>query len=83
MTMLKLVKSVAGNGFTTHGFRSCFRDWAGDQTAYAHEVIEFALAHQIPDKASASYRRYRAIEKRRELMSDWGAYCRSLNGSKG
>ena len=75
MTMLKTVKSVAGNGFTTHGFRSCFRDWAGDQTAYAHEVIEFALAHQIPDKASASYRRYRAIEKRRELMSDWGAYC--------
>jgi integrase len=75
MAMLELLKGMAGNGYTVHGFRSSFRDWAGDQTSHAHEVIEFALAHGIPNKASAAYRRYRAIEKRRELMSEWAAYC--------
>jgi integrase len=60
---------------TVHGFRSSFRDWAGDRTAYAHDVIEFALAHKIPDKASAAYRRYRALDKRRRLMADWSTYC--------
>jgi integrase len=66
-----------GGGFTVHGFRSTFRDWAGDRTAYPHEVIEFALAHSIPDKASAAYRRYRALDKRRRLMSEWSRYCYS------
>src|SRR5262245_28292090 len=44
-------------GLTVHGFRSCFRDWAGDQTPFASEVIDFALAHSISDTASAAYRR--------------------------
>jgi len=65
------------SGYTVHGFRSSFRDWAGDRTAYAHDVIEFALAHQIPNKASAAYRRYRALDKRRRLMGDWSDYCAS------
>ena len=52
-----------------------FSDWAGDKSSHPHEVIEFALAHGIPNKATAAYRRYRAIEKRRELMSEWAAYC--------
>ena len=75
MAMLQLLRGLAGNGYTVHGFRSAFRDWAGDQTSHAHEVVEFALAHQIPDKASAAYRRYRAIDKRRALMAEWAAYC--------
>ena len=60
---------------TVHGFRSSFRDWAGDRTAYPHEVIEFALAHGIPDKTKDAYRRYRALDKRRRLMQDWAQYC--------
>jgi integrase len=56
---------------TVHGFRSSFRDWAGDRTAFSHEVIEFALAHGIPDQSKAAYRRYRALEKRRKLMEAW------------
>jgi integrase len=75
MALLELLKGMAGNGYTVHGFRSSFSDWAGDKTAHAHEVIEFALAHGIPNKATAAYRRYRAIEKRRALMEDWAAYC--------
>jgi integrase len=60
---------------TVHGFRSSFRDWAGDRTVFPHEVIEFALAHGIPEKTKAAYRRYRALEKRRKLMEAWAQYC--------
>ena len=67
----------AKGDYTVHGFRSAFRDWAGDRTAYPHDVIEFALAHGIPNKASAAYRRYRGLDKRRRLMADWSTYCES------
>ena len=70
-------------GLTVHGFRSCFRDWAGDQTPFASEVIDFALAHSIPDKTSAAYRRYTALEKRRKLMEAWAQYCSApVSGGK-
>jgi integrase len=75
MAMLELLRGMAGNGYTVHGFRSSFRDWAGDRTHYAREVIEHALAHQIKDKAEASYRRSDALEKRRKLMEAWARYC--------
>jgi integrase len=60
---------------TVHGFRSSFRDWAGDETSHDDETIEFALAHKIPDRTKASYRRYRALDKRRRLMDEWAEYC--------
>jgi integrase len=66
-----------GQGFTVHGFRSTFRDWAGDRTNFARDVIEHALAHQIKDKAEAAYRRSAALEKRRQLMEAWAKYCSS------
>ncbi len=60
---------------TTHGFRSSFRDWAGDHTAFARDVVEAALAHAIANKTEAAYRRSDALEKRRALMAAWAAYC--------
>ena len=75
MAMLELLRGM--NGYTVHGFRSTFRDWAGDRTNYAREVIEHALAHQIKDKAEASYRRSAALDKRRRLMEEWAKYCSS------
>ena len=75
MAMLELLRGMDGNGFTVHGFRSTFRDWAGDRTNYAREVIEHALAHHIKDKAEASYRRSAALDKRRQLMEAWAKYC--------
>ncbi|WP_026362871.1 site-specific integrase [Methylopila sp. M107] len=60
---------------TTHGFRSTFRDWAGDQTNFAREVVEAALAHSIRDATEAAYRRQDALEKRRELMNAWARYA--------
>ena len=60
---------------TAHGFRSTFRDWAGETTAFPREVIEHALAHQLKDKAEAAYARGTLFEKRRKLMEAWATYC--------
>ena len=60
---------------TAHGFRSTFRDWAGEITAFPREVIEHALAHQLKDKAEAAYARGSLFQKRQALMADWAAYC--------
>ena len=60
---------------TVHGFRSSFRDWAGNVTSFPREVIETALAHVIGDKAEQAYRRSDALDKRRKLMDTWAAFC--------
>jgi integrase len=60
---------------TTHGFRSTFRDWCGDATAFPREVAEAALAHKVGNAVEAAYRRGSALEKRRALMSAWSSYC--------
>lgn len=64
-----------GKVITAHGFRSSFRDWAGETTAYPREVIEHALAHLLKDKAEAAYQRGDLLDKRRRLMGDWAKYC--------
>lgn len=64
-----------GQPVTVHGFRSAFRDWAAECTAYAHEVAEMALAHTIESKVERAYRRGNLLEKRRRLMADWSRYC--------
>jgi integrase len=74
MAMLELVRGMR-EGLTVHGFRSTFRDWAAEQTAYAHELCEIALAHAVGNKVEAAYRRGDMMEKRRRLMADWAAYC--------
>ncbi|MGV2980652.1 tyrosine-type recombinase/integrase, partial [Camelimonas sp. ID_303_24] len=60
---------------TVHGFRSSFRDWAGNETGFPRELAEAALAHVIGDKAEQAYRRSDALERRREMMATWTAYC--------
>jgi integrase len=62
---------------TVHGFRSTFRDWAGETTAHSREVIESALAHKLKDKAEAAYARGDLFAKRRRLMQDWVDYLAS------
>lgn len=74
MAMLKLLKGMGHTGLTVHGFRSTFRDWAGEKTNHAREVIEHALAHQLKDKAEAAYQRGTLFDKRRALMDDWATY---------
>jgi hypothetical protein len=57
-----------------HGFRSSFRDWAGDETGFPREVAEAALAHKLRDATESAYRRATALEKRRKLMTAWAQY---------
>jgi len=74
MTLTAVLRRMGRAGITVHGFRSTFRDWAGETTAHPREVCEQALAHRLQDRAEAAYRRGDLIEKRRSLMNDWSQY---------
>jgi len=74
MTLLQLVRGM-DLSVTVHGFRSSFRDWVADKTAYPREVAEAALSHTLENKVEAAYRRTDFFEKRRALMQDWADYC--------
>lgn len=63
-----------GKIFTVHGFRSTFRDWAGETTAFPREVIEQAMAHQLKNRAEAAYARGDLFTKRIALMTAWSTY---------
>ena len=72
---LALLKKMERSDITTHGFRSCFRDWAAEEAyQFSNETIELALAHSITNKVEAAYRRGDQLERRRELMSEWGNF---------
>jgi integrase len=58
-----------------HGFRSAFRDWAGERTNFPREIAEAALAHVVGDATERAYRRGDALEKRRALMNAWANFC--------
>ena len=60
---------------TVHGFRSTFRDWAGDRTSFAREVVEQCLAHVAGDQTELAYRRGDALDKRRQVMDAWAQFC--------
>jgi integrase len=60
--------------YVPHGFRSSFRDWAGEISSFPRDVIEMALAHSIQDKAEAAYMRGDLFRKRAMLMQAWADY---------
>jgi integrase len=74
-TIQDLVKQIAGDEITTHGFRSSFRDWAAERTNFPREVAEMALAHTVGDKVEAAYRRGDLFQKRRQMMDGWAKFC--------
>lgn len=74
MTLLKILRDMKVDA-TVHGFRSSFRDWCAEETSFSGEVAEAALAHAIPNKVEAAYRRTDFFVKRRSLMDAWAAYC--------
>jgi integrase len=74
MTMTAVMRRMEVNA-VPHGFRSTFRDWAGERTNYSREVAEQALAHAIGNQVEAAYRRGDALEKRRQMMKDWADFC--------
>jgi integrase len=75
MAMEMILRRMKIENATVHGFRSSFRDWAGNVSNFPRELIETALSHVIGDKAEQAYRRSDALEKRRKLMDAWAGYC--------
>lgn len=74
--MLGFLQGTLGfENLTVHGFRSSFRDWAGETSDHKREVIEQALAHSLADQAEAAYQRGDYLQKRKILMNDWANYC--------
>lgn len=78
---LDMLLRRAQSEYTTHGFRSSFRDWAGNETSFPRELAEHALAHVIGDRAEQAYRRSDALARRRELMDAWAKYCEGAVGA--
>jgi integrase len=78
MSMVRVMELLGQRGqVTLHGFRSSFRDWAGETTAFAHDICEAALAHARGDATVRAYARGDLFDKRRRLMDAWSAYCAS------
>ncbi len=80
MAMSMLLRRMDMTTITVHGFRSTFRDWAGESTSFPREVVEHAMAHQLVDKAEAAYQRGTLFPKRVKLMEDWSNYCDTSEG---
>ncbi len=74
MSMEMLLRRMGCDDYTVHGFRSSFRDWAGEETAFPREVAEAALAHVVGNAVERAYRRGTALAKRRELMDAWSKF---------
>jgi integrase len=73
--MLKELRRM-GYVATVHGFRSAFRTWSAETTAYPRELCEMVLSHKIGDgETERSYQRGEMLDKRRRLMSDWATFC--------
>jgi integrase len=74
MTLAAVLRRMSVDA-TAHGFRSSFRTWVAEKTNFPGEVAEAALAHISGDKVEAAYQRGTMLEKRRQLMRAWTAYC--------
>ncbi len=81
MTLAAVLKRMDRADITVHGFRSTFREWAGETTGHPREVIEHALAHSLPDAAEAAYQRGTLLPKRVRLMADWAGYLCDHTGA--
>jgi integrase len=77
MAMLSVLRRMGRTDVTVHGFRSTFRDWAAEQTAFPNHVVEQALAHTIGNAVERAYRRGDLFQKRLRLMTDWARFATS------
>ncbi|MFG1359947.1 tyrosine-type recombinase/integrase [Xanthobacter pseudotagetidis] len=83
MAMAMLLKvRMKRPDITVHGFRSSFRDWAGECTSFPREIAEAALAHTVGDATERAYRRADALEKRRKLMEAWAKFIAGGAGAQ-
>jgi integrase len=64
-------------GVSVHGFRSSFRDWAAERTAFPREVAELALAHRVGTEVERAYQRGDLLQKRFMLAEAWSKFASS------
>jgi integrase len=81
--MARVLAAIGRTDLSVHGFRSSFRDWAAEQTAFSHDVCEAALAHTIGDASERAYRRTKQLPRRRELMNLWARFCTTPTATAG
>jgi integrase len=74
MAMLMLLRRMAVEGVTVHGFRSAFRDWASEAANAPREVAEMSLAHKVGSDVERAYARSDLLDKRRLLMARWSGF---------
>jgi integrase len=82
MACSMLLRRMNVEGVTVHGFRSSFRDWAGELTSFPRELAEAALSHAVGDEVERAYRRGDALARRRRVMDSWAAYCGKVPSAK-
>lgn len=77
MSLTAVLRRMERADITVHGFRSTFRDWCAEApgNTFPREVCEHALAHSLPSKVEAAYRRGDLLEKRALLMQAWADFC--------
>lgn len=80
MVFKALFKRMDRDGFTTHGFRSSFRDWCSESAKADPEVAEAALAHATGNAVSRAYARSDLFDRRRVLMDAWSAFATGTTG---
>lgn len=79
MALNQLMRGMRKRGELTgegvpHGFRSTFRNWAAEQTAYPDEIRKAASGHTVGDSVKEAYQRTDLLDKRRNLMNEWAKY---------
>lgn len=77
MVFKSLLERMGRKVVTAHGFRSSFREWAGDEYGAADDIAEAALAHSFGSQVQRAYRRSPAFQLREKLMIAWGQHCAS------
>jgi integrase len=77
MSLTAVLRRMGRGDITVHGFRSAFRDWCAEHegNTFSREVCEHALAHSLPDKVGAAYRRGDLLGKRVTLMQARSDFC--------
>ena len=67
---------------TVHGFRSSFRDWAGDEADFPRELAEAALAHMEGDATEQALSPFRCFAKATDSNAGLGKLLRAATGKE-
>ncbi len=80
MAMLMLLRRMSVEGVTVHGFRSTFRDWAGEVANAPYEVAEMSLSHKVGSEVQRACARSDLLDRRRILMERWSSFATGRSG---